>query len=196
MVKTKICTTCKKEKLLSDFGKNKSRPSGYGYYCKKCIIKRNKKWAEEHPHYHSMNGPTQRGKDWQGHLKSVRDYRRTPSGYFTTLKESRKRIGRRSVDFSREEFINWDNNQKRVCFYCDIPEEVMLKLDNFSRKRVRYYRLTIDRKNNSENYSLDNIVLACPVCNMTKGDFFSEDEFKKLARQFITPRWINQLTRT
>lgn len=41
---TKICTTCKEEKTLSNFTKRNDRPSGYASQCKSCIrITRNKR---------------------------------------------------------------------------------------------------------------------------------------------------------
>lgn len=33
----KKCSTCKEEKLFSDFSKNKSRKDGYSYQCKTCV---------------------------------------------------------------------------------------------------------------------------------------------------------------
>lgn len=175
MVKTKICCRCKKVRPLSQFIKRKDTRDGLTYYCKICHQKVN---------FIYINRVRQ--KDWPGYLKKVREYRRTYGGFYGSLKYRKYKLS-----FSREEFVKWNQGQERKCFYCDIPEEIMLKDDNFSlmKGQLKMYRLTIDRKNNNGQYSLDNIVLACNVCNSTKGSFFEYKEFKKMAMEYIKPKW-------
>lgn len=36
-METKICSTCKKEKPLSEFGKNRRMKDGHHYTCKQCV---------------------------------------------------------------------------------------------------------------------------------------------------------------
>lgn len=43
----KVCTTCKKEKVLTEFTANKSQKTGYMCYCKECNNERNKKYRKE-----------------------------------------------------------------------------------------------------------------------------------------------------
>ncbi len=45
-MKTKICTTCKQEKLLSDFHKDNRKKSGLRSYCKTCSRIYTKTWNE------------------------------------------------------------------------------------------------------------------------------------------------------
>lgn len=183
MVTTKKCIGCKKIKDLSEFYKQYNTPDGYRYDCKECHIKyqktfrRGKGYEREWKH-----------RDWQGYLEKVRAYRRTSGGYYSSF-----RYRKYKLEFTRQEFIYWDNNQVRVCFYCAIPEEIMLQISHFHKKRGTgdFYRLTIDRKDNSKGYSLENIVLACPPCNATKGDLFSYLEFKEIAQKYIRPKWEN-----
>ncbi len=42
-----ICCTCKKDKPLTEFGKNKSRPNGLQPNCHKCRRGQGKKWRKE-----------------------------------------------------------------------------------------------------------------------------------------------------
>lgn len=44
VVKFKLCTTCRIEKPMIDFTRNKNQPSGYMGYCKGCNNARNKKY--------------------------------------------------------------------------------------------------------------------------------------------------------
>ena len=46
-MKTKVCTTCKEEKDLSLFSKNKTKTSGYQTYCKLCAHARRAQWARD-----------------------------------------------------------------------------------------------------------------------------------------------------
>ncbi len=129
-----------------------------------------------------------RRRDWPGYLAKVRQYRQTSGGYYSSFKYRKY-----PLQFTRQEFIAWDIKQPRLCFYCGIPEKVMLSIPEFYKKRGtgNFHRLTIDRRDNSKYYSLENIVLACPRCNETKGAFFSWEEFKEIAQKYIRPKWKN-----
>lgn len=181
MVGTKQCIGCKRIKLFSEFHKQYNSPDGYRYDCKECHIKYQKLFRRGRGYENEW-----KHRDWQGYLEKVRKYRRTPGGYYSSF-----RYRKYKLEFTRQEFINWDIQQIRKCFYCDIPEQIMLVIPEFHKKRGTgfFYRLTIDRMDNLKNYSLDNIVLACPPCNATKGDLFTNDEFKEIAQKYINPKW-------
>lgn len=182
MSRVKKCIGCKKVKPLEDFHKQYNAPDGYRYDCKACHILYQEKFRRGKGYEREW-----RRRDWQRYLATVRQYRRTPGGYYTSF-----RCKKIPVKFSRQEFIDWDSRQTRVCFYCGIPEKIMLLLPEFYRKggTGHFYRLTIDRKdNNKRYYSLDNIVLACPRCNETKGVIFSAEEFIEIAQKYIRPKW-------
>ena len=74
------------------------------------------------------------------------------------------------------------NRHGRNCHYCGLPEDDFRKVwggpfyGGFKRGRV----LEIDRTVNSIGYEIDNCVLACAICNMSKSDKFSHDEFIKV----------------
>lgn len=82
-----------------------------------------------------------------------------------------------------EEFIQWYNDKDKVCCYCGISED---RLASQSWKNMR--KMTIDRKNNSLGYTLDNIELACYRCNNIKGAVFTYDEFIKIANDCFKQR--------
>lgn len=178
---TKKCITCKVEKSLDKFHRQYNAPDGRRYDCKDCHILYQKTFRRGTGYEQSW-----RKRDWEGYLVKVKEYRRTSGGYYASFKNRKY-----PLEFTRKEFIEWDSKQQRICFYCSISEETMLKLPEFCRKRGQgnFYRLTIDRKDNKKFYSLENIVLACPRCNETKGDFFRAEEFKDLAENYIKPKW-------
>ncbi len=69
------------------------------------------------------------------------------------------------------EFVNWYDSQPDKCHYCG---------NSFRGK----WDTQIDRKNPSDGYTLDNIVLACSLCNRTKSNVFTHDEWSEIVIRF------------
>jgi 5-methylcytosine-specific restriction endonuclease McrA len=69
------------------------------------------------------------------------------------------------------------------CHYCGIEEE---EFTNIWKKKFyglgkRGQTLEIEHKDgNKENWSWENLVLACALCNMAKTNFLTYDEFKRV----------------
>lgn len=118
-----------------------------------------------------------------GIKKARAKYQKTPKSFFKTINSNAQRRNLK-VEITQEEFIKWFLQQK-YCFYCDIPSSLLNEF--VSGKYIK--RLTVDRINNNLSYSLKNIVAACYRCNAIKSDYFSQEEMKQLAQQFIKPRW-------
>ena len=91
------------------------------------------------------------------------------------------------LKMSREAFIEWYKNEPKTCAYCDIPEELLQKIDDLYNNTT--VRLTIDRIDNDGCYEISNLVLACSRCNSIKSDLFDFDTMRKLAQLFIKPVW-------
>lgn len=68
------------------------------------------------------------------------------------------------------------------CHYCGIPETEFNKIwgATFYGGFKRGQRLEIDRVDNTIDYTLENCVLACAICNMAKSDKFKHEEFVKV----------------
>ena len=116
-------------------------------------------------------------------LKNFR-HNRSISGIYSKLKFSAKKRNI-TITFSKDEFINWYNQQEQRCYYCrrTIKEtKTDIGLNSSS------YRLSIDRKNNNKGYKLDNIVLACNRCNIIKGKFFTAPEMLIIAKEILNKR--------
>ena len=92
------------------------------------------------------------------------------------------------------EFKAWyeKSNYDQGCHYCQTlatkSEELYnkaIKGDtyNWTRGGKRGRRLEIDRKDPSKNYDdLKNIVWCCYWCNNAKSNFFTEEDFKPIAK--------------
>jgi len=112
-------------------------------------------------------------------------YSRTPPGIYCEVKRSAKR---KNLDFcDKQEFVDWYNKQKMECNYCDIPINLLKKIDWVPN--AYKHRFTIDRKNNSLGYILNNICLSCIVCNRIKGPYWTSKETKIMAQRELKPLW-------
>jgi hypothetical protein len=164
---TRYCKGCDRDLPLSMFTKDKKNKDGLAFYCKNCTSEYGEK------------------------------YRNTPDGVFSNIigrsnyyKHTKPRF-HKPVLLTKPEFVDWYNNQEKKCYYCDIPEENLdLIQEIFNRKMLR---LEVDCMNNELGYRLDNIVLACHLCNFMKLHVFSSAEMREIAQKFIKPKWKAKL---
>jgi hypothetical protein len=70
----KICSTCKEEKELSEFNRNKSKKDGYSYSCKVCKKKHQKRWYERHKDEQYVRIRDRRGSIKSYNIKMIYDY--------------------------------------------------------------------------------------------------------------------------
>ena len=96
-------------------------------------------------------------------------------------------IGFKSVD----DFLEWYNSEKKVCYYCGLTEENSQEIVHkglltsnrfpiggvFSQGVNRGYWLEIDRKKPKGQYSFENCVLSCYFCNNDKSDVFTDEQY-------------------
>jgi 5-methylcytosine-specific restriction endonuclease McrA len=81
-----------------------------------------------------------------------------------------------------------------LCHYCGIQEEDFLGLwGKFYGLPYRGNRLELDRKDaviiqgkgikkDNPEYTVDNCVLACALCNMAKSNMFTHEEFHEVGK--------------
>jgi len=171
-MQTKVCHKCKKEKRLSEFGTSSSTNDGKTVRCLQC----KREYAKKHS--------------------------KTPAGIYQQIKsrvkyvekhpEQYRRCGKpKFIGVSQDEFVEWYNNEPKVCHYCGIEEKnIHVVFDSFNN---RSDRLTIDCKDNSKGYVKDNMVIACHRCNFVKSDFFTEKEMLDIATRHIKKKWKKRM---
>lgn len=144
------------------------------------------------------------GKKYEDCEKLLKVDRTTLQIWWKEAEKIREDIGRtnrwysakrNSPDFkftSKRDLYEWFDDQPRHCDYCKIEEYKLQKLFDFenpiletARGRGRY--LELERKDAAEGaneYSRENCVLACYLCNNHKSDLISEKDHRKyFARQ-------------
>ena len=181
-----FCSKCGQSKPVAFFyvRKETGRPRPP---CKECISKRGSAYREV-----NKGVIASRNKAWvQRNAKKIREqhriYRSTAAGAWTAF-VSRKRKGKHSFAISKADFIAWWTKTEKVCAYCGINKEQQRLVFERIGRSVRDVELQIDRKDSSQGYSLGNICFACRVCNEHKRDFFSYEQFRRIAQKYIRPR--------
>lgn len=115
------------------------------------------------------------------HYPAWKRYYYSSKGYYTKLRFSAKK---RNNHFSlgRDEFIAWFESQRLNCFYCG---RLLSRNGGYSNDNI-----TIDRRDNSIGYQIDNIVMSCRRCNTIKGNTFTADEMREIANKYIKPKLL------
>lgn len=78
-----------------------------------------------------------------------------------------------TVELSYEEFLGFVSIDE--CHYCG--SLISWVKSTQSRESLSY---NLDRKDNSHGYSVSNCVVCCTRCNLSKGNRFTYDEWKKI----------------
>lgn len=178
-MKVRVCTKCHEIKTIDNFSK---RLTGYSPSCKECYKKywsasREKRLAQKIKYYHFGNGKkSQQEYARKNRIKiSARPYTIYSAIQWRCIKSGKSIC-------SREDFYKWYLEQIKSCFYCNANIEIIEQFGERSK------RLTIDRMDNNKGYDLDNICLACEVCNHIKSDVFTVEEMKEIGK-FVMNRW-------
>ncbi|MGA2333392.1 MAG: hypothetical protein ABSG75_16705 [Syntrophales bacterium] len=80
----------------------------------------------------------------------------------------------------KERLYERDGNR---CHYCHIEENDFIPIWGiFYENPNRGPTLEIERKNNNQDYTMDNFVLACPLCNNAKTDKLTECEMIEVGK--------------
>ena len=80
-----------------------------------------------------------------------------------------------------------DIKNPQVCHYCDLPKKYLKAF--MQAYKSRWFRLTIDCKDNEAGYISGNLVLACDKCNSIKSNILSYEDMKFIGQTFIKPIW-------
>lgn len=196
MKNIKICRKCNKPKPLTEFFKSIQNRDGLYSYCKQCANITTKSY------FKTEKGTASRKKYFAKIGK--KGYFRFGKGAIPILKHSAK-IRNIPFNLTSETLETWWKSNQDICYYCGLNVEEYVELRNIVvsysgtnfeiLKFRRFYRnknhkaihsMTIDRKDNTKGYEINNIVKACWFCNSLKNDFFTENHFKIIAPEIIS----------
>jgi hypothetical protein len=187
LIAEKLCRKCGQMKPLEGgFHKNRITVDGLQAYCKQC------------------NAAYQRTEKGQASLKRAvkrqqdAGYHRHGKGAIAILSAGARTRGI-AFDLTAGSLTAWWHDTPDTCDYCGIsiedyftvrdavlayegPDGEITKYRKFfqtkTQRAIRW--MTIDRVNNSEGYTLSNMVKACWICNSLKSNFFTADDMKAI----------------
>ena len=118
--------------------------------------------------------------------KKYAKFTASPKGMFHSMKQN-SRKAKRLFNLTQIDFLKWYEVQSKKCFYCGIPKEKLYLLP----KKGRYInaRFSIDRLDSNKGYELNNMVLACNICNAVKSNLLTAEEMIIIGKIVIRKKW-------
>ena len=158
----RICKKCGVEKSHSEFAKHKQCKFGITHECSVCALKRSQYRT---PDKLAMKSEYDKRRYERSSKRQKIDRESDPAKYkLSTYKSFDKKRGINSdIDY---EFVL--NAIDSPCFYCGLKDK---------------QNVGLDRIENSIGHMKSNVVPCCSLCNMTRGDRFTHEDFK----EFIAP---------
>lgn len=170
----KICSTCKIEKELSEFGYDKRTKDNKRYQCKKCTRDYNNNWIN--------NNKEKYKKTYYKNYSIHKDKARNDKDYSIKAWAMKWRSTRRKIKFmasrknvSLDYLIELANKALLIFPYLQFA---------FGNKN-KAYTASVDRIDSKKPYSNDNIKIIPFWLNSAKLDL-NEEEFKELIRKLPT----------
>ncbi len=168
------CGKCGEVKPRSHFSKIRKNSSGLDYSCRICRAIIWRAWYKKNEKKYARHKAKFYYEDLYGHR-------------YISLRYVSKRKGWK-FSISKEAFVRWCEETAKRCVYCDLED---LRLDDqVSGKTYRMF--SIDRKDNSLPYKLDNMCFACLTCNFKKGNYFTYAEWREIAQKYVKPKWLSR----
>ena len=183
----KVCACCKTIQPIINFTSDRQKGDGLSSYCRTCVATQHRKYtprnektkATQQRYYQSIRDSPEKLAIFRGKYRvHQRRYNGMPGGKFNNLKQRCKKRGTR-FEISRSDFIEWFNEQSKVCHYCGCELGFGVGVGN------DWDHLNIDKKDNDGGYTLDNITFACKRCNTIKGFWFTEIEMIEIANKYF-----------
>ena len=183
----KTCSKCKESKPLTEFHKNRGNKDGLHNYCKECNR------ANTAAYYKTDAGKASIKKQQES------GYYRVGKGAIAKFRIAAAAKGRECT-LTQQALESWWQATPDTCHYCTTTTEnyqairdMLLAYPGHNPEILRFGRffrspkhqaiqdMTIDRRDNTQGYTLGNIVKACWICNSLKNDFWTEAEMQRLA---------------
>ncbi len=70
--------------------------------------------------------------------------------------------------------------KQNICYYCNRRVTI-----GFGRKHKLTDR-TVDRKDNTKGYTVDNVVIACRRCNLMKGEWLTAEQTLEITKRYFS----------
>jgi len=148
-------------------------------------------WREENKERKREMDRAYREQNWEKIRHLQKECGKTPEGIYRRILWGAKR---RNIvfDIEKEDFCKWYVGLPKICEYCEIEQNLLSRLGERWTRKYGARRLTIDRKDNTAGYTLDNIVLSCYECNRIKGSRLTYDEMLAIG-DILRKKWMTMI---
>jgi hypothetical protein len=175
-MQTKICNTCKMEKTIDQFHKDKSGRLGVRNTCKDCSKTYNAKWRKDHPNYSDEYHAThlEQEQAYAENRKPIRQAKdRVRYAQNTTKIRAYKR--ERKYGITDQQYNEILALQKGVCAICHQPETRTNKWDHL------ILPLAVDHDHETDRVR----GLLCHNCNIALGNFQDDPQRLIVASEYL-----------
>jgi hypothetical protein len=175
IIDEKICSGCKIIKPVSEFGKDKSNPDGYQYYCRDCRSKMSKKYWPKTKEYRLRvrEQYLDTNKKWR-QLNNEKLNEKSRQNYYNN---AIKRIVRGIIYRSEKNNILHDEAKvledyisKINTGYCDCCGIKFRDYEEMYNNTNHFDSISVDRLIPEKGYIISNITLICRHCNVIKNN--------------------------
>lgn len=117
-----------------------------------------------------------------GRLKTLTGYcigclkRKRPYGVIYNRLVNNANLKGIPATLTYKDFISF--TKVNTCFYCNS----IVQWCEYSTNQGGASSYNLDRKDSSKGYSKINLVVCCKICNFSKNDLFTHDEFKVIGK--------------
>lgn len=191
------CTICGQEKSLNAFSKLSSGKLGRNSQCKECrsMQRKNRNYNRQPeprlcPRCNQIKNTIDYSRD-RGNRTGLQTYckkcqtekRASLDGYMSSLFENLLKKAKRydfRVEIAKEDLLEIYQNQEGLCALSGTKMTYYKGMRKY--KRGVNSNISIDLKDPSKTYTLDNIQLVCRRISVAKGDM-SQEEFVGMCRE-------------
>jgi len=155
-IKIKLCSRCNEFKKVEDFNGDKSKSDGLTCWCKECCYENTKRWRANNPEQcveklkqWRMNNPK---KSWV--IQSL--YKHRQKGF--------------KVKITNDALFDLAKNTE-TCPLCGCELDWSLG----TKSKPQHDSPTLDRVDNTDTITLDNIQIICHRCNLAKSTMLMKE---------------------
>lgn len=163
----KMCSKCKKTKNVNEFSSNNTGKYGKYSACKTCRAEHSRSELEQDRarKYYSANKKTmdENSRKWTANNKdriavTGRKWRYKNHEKIKTIYKNaafkRRTILKKGISTHR--LLEWEQQQQKICYWCSLRCDKEYHIDH-------YFPISKGGK-----HEMDNLVISCPTCNLTK----------------------------
>ena len=177
-VSSATCRECHAESESRRYASNgdaiRENARNWYYENRDRVIQKVSDWRQENRDYYLRAKRKRHEQNRDRDRESIRAWQReNPDSLRAIRHRYRARKNENGKPMSSREYRSWEESQDKVCFYCDTDCSGGYHVDHF-------YPIAKGGVHQSHN-----LVIACPTCNLSKGDRDPDEFIQKLSEKVI-----------